>query len=138
MARIGAIVLFAAVAAVAACQPTTGPDDAATPTRSAASQLPPLSGSPQVSLAGNVVHITGTGQATTPDFDLPAGGATVAVSTCGSNQVIPFVTLYDSNQSMLGFIVDASYELTGLKGGKYHLLVSANPDCTWTIDLTPK
>jgi hypothetical protein len=135
--RSGRIAATLALALVGACQPTVGPDsESSSPV--AAIQPSAVSGSPQVSLSGSVVHIAGTGAATTPDFDLPAGDAGVAVSTCTSNQVIPFVTLFDANQAMLGLIVDAKYEVKSLKGGKYHLSVVANPDCAWTVDLTPK
>jgi hypothetical protein len=134
--RSGRVVAALALALVGACQPTVGPDSEST--SPGAVQPPAVGGSPQVSLSGSVVHIVGTGAAITPEFDLPAGDAGVTVSTCTSNQVIPFVTLFDANQTMLGLIVDATYELKGLKGGKYHLSVVANPDCGWTVDLTPK
>jgi hypothetical protein len=34
--------------------------------------------------------------------------------------------------------VDAVYQMRDLEGGAYYLAVAANPDCVWTITLTPK
>ncbi len=60
------------------------------------------------------------------------------VSTCPSNQVIPFVTLFDGSDTKLGLIVDPIYQMRDLAGGQYYLAVAANPDCVWTIAITPK
>ena len=60
------------------------------------------------------------------------------MSTCPSNQVIPFVTLYDGDDNKLGLIVEPVYQMRDLEGGQYYLAVAANPDCVWTITLTPE
>jgi hypothetical protein len=84
-----------------------------------------------------MVQIVGAGNGNTDEFDLAAGSAEMNVSTCPSNQVIPFVTLYDGDDNKLGLIVDAIYQVKNLEGGRYYLAVAANPDCVWTITLTP-
>jgi hypothetical protein len=123
---------------LAACAPTTPPPGANdTPPPSGVSSASPVSGAPVVTTNGSAVQIVGTGQATTPTFQLGNGTTHVTISTCGSNGVIPFVTLYDSTGGMAGFIVDAAYDVKNLKAGKFSLGVVANPDCTWTITLAP-
>jgi hypothetical protein len=97
-----------------------------------------VAGKPTVTLAGNAVQIVGLGTGVTPEFDLPAGSAEIKLTACASNQVPPFVQLFDANATMLGFIADPVYEAKNLAGGKYHLSVQANPDCVWSIELTPK
>jgi hypothetical protein len=91
-----------------------------------------------VTVTGGVVQIVGAGNGNTDEFDLAAGNAEMNVSTCPSNQVIPFVTLYDGDDNKLGLIVDAVYQMRDLEGGTYYLAVAANPDCVWTITLAPK
>lgn len=56
---------------------------------------------------------------------------------CESNQVIPFVTLYDAADNKLGIIVEPVYKIKNLAGGMYHVEVTANPGCLWTIEVTP-
>jgi hypothetical protein len=56
---------------------------------------------------------------------------------CASNQVIPFVTLYDVKGTKLGIIVEPTYTLANLAGGSYYLDVSSNPTCAWTIQIAP-
>ena len=60
----------------------------------------------------------------------------MTVSTCASNQVIPFVTLYDGDDNKLGIIVEPIYaDARTWTGGAYYLDVATNPDCVWTIEL---
>lgn len=132
----GAVLLLVVV--LAGCAPTEPPPGAnATPTPSGVSSANPVVGTPVVTTSSGAVKIVGTGQMNTSDFDLPAGTTHVTISTCASNGVIPFVTLFEKNGAMVGFIVDAAYDVKNLAGGMYHLGVVANPDCTWTIELTP-
>ena len=126
-----------AVVLVVGCEPTTPPPGAGTAPPSAAESGPAV-GTSTVTLSGTTVRIVGAGNGTTAEFDLAAGEAEMNVSTCPSNGVIPFVTLYDAKDNKLGLIVDAVYQVRNLAGGKYYLAVAANPDCVWTITLTPK
>jgi hypothetical protein len=131
--------VFLVMCVLTGCAPTEPPPGAnATPAPSGVSSASPVVGSPIVTTSGGAVQIVGTGQTNTPDFELSAGTTHVTISTCASNGVIPFVTLFDKNGSMVGFIVDAAYDVPNLAGGTYHLGVVANPDCTWTINLTPR
>lgn len=124
---------------LAACAPTTPPPGANdTPLPSGGvSSASPVSGPPVVTTNGTAIQIVGTGQANTPNFDLPAGTTHFTISTCASNGVIPFVTLFEKSGGMTSFIVDAAYDVKNLKAGSYYLGVVANPDCTWTINLAP-
>ena len=61
----------------------------------------------------------------------------MTVTPCASNQVIPFVTLYDGKGNKLAIVVEPTYTLTNLAGGTYYLDVAANPGCTWQIVLSP-
>lgn len=134
--RSAIMVGILAATLIAGCEPTTPPQGAGTPPPSTAPSGPPP-GTSTVTMAGSTVQIIGTGNGNTPGFDLPAGEAQMTVSTCASNGVIPFVTLYDAKDNKLGLIVDANYTLRALVGGAYYLAVAANPDCVWTIALVP-
>jgi hypothetical protein len=136
------VVLFALVA----CEPSAPPGFSATPSAggSAAGSAPatpqgsaPVAGSPTLTVDGTTVQIVGLGNGVSPEFQLPAGKATMTVSVCPSNQVIPFVTLYDANDNKLGIIVEPEYQIQGLIGGMYYVDVASNPDCIWTIEVTP-
>jgi hypothetical protein len=133
-----ALALALAVIAAVACEPTAPPPGAGTAPPSAAGSVGPAPGTSTVTVTGGVVQIVGAGNGNTDEFDLAAGNAEMTVSTCPSNQVIPFVTLYDGDDNKLGLIVDAVYQVKNLEGGKYYLAVAANPDCVWTISLTPE
>ena len=61
----------------------------------------------------------------------------MTVSVCKSNQVIPFVTFFDADGTKLAIIVEPEYEIKNLVGGKYRVEVASNPDCVWTIEVTP-
>jgi hypothetical protein len=130
-------VALTAVLALAGCAPAEGPVDGS---RAPASPVPSglVAGKPTVTTNGPAIQIVGLGTGTTPEFDLPAGAAEIRVTACASNQVPPFVQLFDGNGNGMGFIVDPVYQLKNLAGGKYYLAIQANPDCVWTIDLTPK
>ena len=133
-----ALALALAIPSVVACEPTSPPPGAGTAQPSAAESAGPAPGTSTVSVTDGVFQIIGAGNGNTDPFDLPAGNAVMNVSTCPSNQVIPFVTLYDGDDNKLGLIVDAVYQMRDLEGGKYYLAVAANPDCVWTITLTPE
>jgi hypothetical protein len=132
-----ALALLAAVSLVA-CEPTAPPPGAGTAPPPAAESAGPPPGTSTVTVTDGIVEIVGAGNGNTDEFDLAAGTAEMTVSTCPSNQVIPFVTLYDGDDNKLGLIVDAVYQMRDLAGGPYYLAVAANPDCVWTITLTPK
>jgi hypothetical protein len=134
--RLGLALAALALVSIA-CEPTTPPPGAGT-AAPAASPAGPSPGTSTVTVTDGVVTIVGAGNGNTAEFDLAAGNAEMNVSTCPSNQVIPFVTLYDGDDNKLGLIVDAIYQMQNLAGGKYYLAVAANPDCVWTITLTPK
>jgi hypothetical protein len=134
----GVVSALLAFSLIAGCEPTTPPQGAGTAPPSAGGPSGPATGTSTVTVTGTTVQIVGAGNGTTDEFDLPAGSAEMTVSTCPSNQVIPFVTLYDADDTRLGLIVDAIYQVRNLAGGKYYLAVAANPDCVWTITLTPK
>jgi hypothetical protein len=123
---------------VAGCEPTGPPPGAGTAPPSAGGSAGPASGTSTVTVNGATVQIVGAGNGTTDEFELAAGNAEMTVSTCPSNQVIPFVTLFDGSDTRLGLIVDAVYQMRNLAGGQYYLAVAANPDCVWTIAITPK
>jgi hypothetical protein len=129
---------FLAVLLIAGCEPTGPPPGAGTAPPSAGGSGGPASGTSTVTVSGTTVQIVGAGNGTTDEFALAPGNAEMTVSTCPSNQVIPFVTLYDANDTRLGLIVDAVYQLRNLAGGQYYLAVASNPDCVWTITITPK
>ena len=131
------LLVLLGLALVAACEPTRPPPGAVTgaPALPLPSGLVP--GEPTVTLSGAAVQIVGLGAGTTPEFDLPAGTAEIKVAACTSNQVPPFVQLFDANDNMLGFIADPVYRARNLVGGKYYLAVQANPDCVWMISLAP-
>lgn len=141
----GLLIAFALIALVA-CEPTAPPGFTATPapgssgpatTASAATGPSPVAGKPSVTVSGTTVQIVGLGNGRSPEFDLPAGAASMTVSVCPSNQVIPFVTLYDGNDNKLGIIVEPTYALKALAGGAYYVDVASNPECVWTIAITP-
>lgn len=129
---LGALALLAV-----ACAPTTPPPGAGTAAPAGSASAGPAAGTSTVTVADGVVQIVGAGNGTTDEFELAAGSAEMNVSTCPSNQVIPFVTLYDADDTKLGLIVEATFQVRNLAGGNYYLAVAANPDCVWTITLTP-
>ena len=134
---LGLALALLAAASIAACEPTAPPPGAGTAAPSGAASAGPAAGTSTVTMTGGNVQIVGAGNGNTDEFDLAAGTAEMTVSTCPSNQVIPFVTLYDADDNKLGLIVDAIYQVRNLAGGRYYLAVAANPDCVWTITLTP-
>ena len=130
--------------AIAACEPSAPPGFTGTPVpdgsaaSSPATQRPsPVAGRPTVSLNGTTIEISGLGNGTSAEFELPAGSAQMTVSVCESNQVIPFVTLYDGDANRLGIIVEPVYEMRNLAGGRYSVEVATNPECLWTIVIEP-
>ncbi len=142
-----AVIALVLLIALAACEPSAPPGFTVTPAAPAtgpagsASAAPegsaPVAGSPAVTVDGATIRIVGLGNGVSPDFDLPAGNATMTVSVCKSNQVIPFVTFFDAAGTKLAIIVEPEYEIKNLVGGKYRFEVASNPDCVWTIEVTP-
>src|SRR5688500_1287885 len=96
---------------IAGCEPTGPPPGAGTAPPSGGAPGGPPPGTSTVTVSGTTVQIVGAGNGTTDEFELAPGNAEMTVSTCPSNQVIPFVTLYDSGDNRLGLIVDAVYQL---------------------------
>src|SRR5688572_2343539 len=78
-----------------ACQ---GGPAAVTPTPTPAS-LPSAAPavSPGVSVDGSTVTIVGVGRSESDPFELPAGSATMTITACRANQVMPFITLVDGS-----------------------------------------
>jgi len=129
------------LAVVAGCG-GTAPAPAGTPVASGAAG-PSITGSlapgkATVSANGTTTHVEGLGNATSAKFDLPAGDVAMAVSTCSSNGVIPFVWVYDAGSNMVGIVTEQTYLLPHLKGGAYYLTVAANPDCGWAVEMAAK
>jgi hypothetical protein len=134
-----AIVAIVAALVAGACAPVDdGPivGGSVAPGSAIPSGLVP--GQPTVSLSGTTILVVGLGTGKTPLFDLPAGTAELKLGKCSSNQVPPFVQMYDEKDTGLGFIVEEVNEVKNLAGGKYYLSVQANPDCVWAIEVTPK
>jgi hypothetical protein len=96
-----------------------------------------VAGKPTVTTDGGKVTVAGLGAGKSATFDLPAGSAEMTVTPCSSNQVNPFVTLYDAKGTMVGLIVDPTFKLANLAGGSYYVDVSANPACVWSILIVP-
>jgi hypothetical protein len=143
---LGAVATGVLLFALVACEPSAPPGFSATPSAggSAAGSTAatpqgsaPVAGSPTVTVTGATVQIVGLGNGVSPDFELPAGTATMTVSVCESNGVIPFVTLFDGAGTKLAIIVEPEYEIKNLAGGKYRVDVASNPDCVWAIEVTP-
>ncbi len=138
-------VLVVAALALAACEPTlppgtvptTAPPASGEPSAVASEGPTPIAGSPTVTVDGTVVSIIGLGSGNTPEFELPAGEADLIVGPCRSNQVSPFVTLFDADDNKLGIIVDPTFRLRNLAGGGYYFSIATNPDCVWTIEVRP-
>ena len=143
--RSAAIICILAAIVLAACEPTLPPGAVPTtaapasggPTAAASDGPTPVAGSPTVTVDGGKVSILGLGSGNTPEFELPAGEADMVVGPCRSNQVSPFVTLFDADDNRLGIIVDPTYRLRNLAGGGYYFSIATNPDCIWSIEITP-
>jgi hypothetical protein len=136
-----------ALAVVAACQPSappgfTGSQQPAGSGAPGASLGAPdgaglVPGKPVVTTDGGVVTVVGISGGKSPDFDLPAGSSEMVVTPCASNQVIPFVTLYDAKDNKLSIVVEPTATLANLIGGAYYLDVATNPTCSWKIVISP-
>jgi hypothetical protein len=128
---LAALMLFAVVACQPAPQGADGPP--ATSTRPPAPAL-----SPGVTVAGSTVTIVGVGSSESDTFELPAGTATMTITPCQSNRVMPFITLYDGNNQTVGLIVDPEKVLNNLAGGTYYVSAQTNPGCVWQVSITPE
>jgi hypothetical protein len=142
----GLIAAGVVLAVVAACQPSAPPgftgSQPAGSGAAGASLAPPDSaglvpGKSVVTTDGGVVTVVGISGGRSPDFDLPAGSAEMVVTPCASNQVIPFVTLYDAKDNKLSIVVEPTATLANLTGGAYYLDVATNPTCSWKIVISP-
>ena len=122
----------------AACGSST---PAATPTPTPAPVVtdapPPAAASPGVTIDGTTVTVVGIGRFSSEPFQLPAGSATMTITACASNGVMPFITLADGSGQSAGLIVDPEKVLNNLKGGSYTVSAQANPDCTWKVVIVP-
>jgi hypothetical protein len=128
---LAVLVLLTAVA----CQPapaTVAPTPTPAPTPPPAPAL-----SPGVTVEGSTVTIVGVGSIKSDTFELPAGSATMTITACQSNQVMPFITLFDGNGQNVGLIVDPEKVLNNLAGGDYYVLAQTNPGCVWKVAITP-
>jgi hypothetical protein len=125
-----------ALLALVACQSApAGPGATPTPAGASATAAPALS--PGVTVDGSTVTIVGVGRAESDAFELPAGSATMTITACRSNRVMPFITLTDENGRSAGIIVDPEKVLNNLAGGSYRVSAQANPDCVWQVTITP-
>jgi hypothetical protein len=101
-----------------------------------ASAAPTPAASPGVTLGeGGKVTVVGQGQSVSESFELPAGKATLRITACQSNQVMPFITLLDGT-GLGPLIVDPEKTVT-IAGGAYRVQAQANPDCLWQVEITP-
>ena len=108
-----------------------------TPTPAPASVPPAPALSPGVTLDGSTVTVVGQGRSQSDPFELPAGSATMTITACSSNQVMPFITLVDGTGQSVGLIVDPEKVLNNLAGGTYAVSAQANPDCIWKVVIAP-
>ena len=129
-----------ALTTIVACQsgasvatPTPAPPPAVPP-----SAAPAPASSAGISVEGTTVTIVGQGRSESDPFTLPAGSATMTITACQSNGVMPFITLLDANGQNLGLIVDPEKVLNNLAGGSYRVSAQANPDCVWQVVIAPQ
>jgi hypothetical protein len=122
--------------AAGACTPV--PEDfGQSPSRSpGGAGSPVVAASPGVTLDGAKVTVVGQGASTSESFDLPAGRATLVITACQSNQVMPFISLNDEGGTLVAFIVDPE-KVINLTGGTYRVSAQTNPDCLWQVEITP-
>jgi hypothetical protein len=138
------------LATVVACEPSApaGFSGSAPPAGGGASVAPGSSvappdasglvaGKPTVTTDGGKVTVAGLGAGKSPNFDLPAGSATMVIAPCSGGVVSPFVTLYDGKDNKVGLTVDPTTTLKNLVGGSYYVDVSANPKCVWSVSFSP-
>jgi hypothetical protein len=94
--------------------------------------------SPGVTVGGDgKVTVVGLGGSRSDTFELPAGDATMVITACQSNQVMPFITLFHESGASAGLVVDPEKVLRGLVGGTYYISAQTNPDCVWQVEITP-
>jgi hypothetical protein len=134
------VVGLVATTVLAACAPI--PEDfGRSPTPgggSGGAGSPAPAASPGVTVgADGKVTIVGLGGSRSETFELPAGDATMVITACQSNQVMPFITLLSESGSSAGLVVDPQKVLRNLTGGTYYIQAQTNPDCVWQVDITP-
>jgi hypothetical protein len=135
--RPGLALAAVLLSVVAACQSGT-PAVTPTPTAPPASVPAAAEPSPGVTVDGATVTIVGQGRSESDAFALPAGSATMTITACRSNGVMPFITLLDENGQSVGLIVDPEKVLNNLVGGDYRISAQANPDCLWQVVIAPQ
>ena len=127
-----------ALTTIVACQSGASvatPTPAPTPALASVAPAPALS--PGISVDGTRVTIVGQGRSESDSFTLPSGSATMTITACRSNGVMPFITLLDGNGQSLGLIVDPEKVLNNLAGGQYRVSAQANPSCVWQVVIAP-
>ena len=129
--------LLLAAVLLGACTPIPEDFGQSSGVGSSGATSPTPSASVGVTHEGSTVRIVGLGATTSDKFELPAGNATMAISACTSGTERPFITLYDESGVSKGLIVDPEKQLKNLTGGTYYVLAQANPDCVWTVEITP-
>ncbi len=94
-------------------------------------------GKPVVTTDAGKITVVGLDAGKSPDFELPAGSAQMTVTPCASNQVIPFVTLFDGKDNKLAIV--RRTDLHAREPRRWDLLPrrAANPGCTWQIVISP-
>jgi hypothetical protein len=132
---LGAGVLLAVL--IGACTPVPEDFGRSSATSAAGGGSSGVASSPGVTLEGSTVTIVGIGASKSKLFELPAGKASMTITACLSNQVMPFITLFTEGGQSAGLIVDPQKELNALAGGKYYVQAQTNPDCVWTVTITP-
>jgi hypothetical protein len=129
--------LFGLMASVVFVACTPVPEDfGRSPTPAAGSVAPEASPGVTVGADGKVT-VVGLGASRSDTFELPAGDATMVITACQSNQVMPFITLLHESGASAGLVVDPEKVLRGLAGGTYHISAQTNPDCVWQVEITP-
>jgi hypothetical protein len=122
---------------IGACTPIPA-DFGSSPSRGGASPVVTPGASLGVTVGeGGRVTVVGEGESKSDTFELPAGDATMVITACQSNQVMPFITLLHESGNSAGLIVDPEKVLRNLAGGQYYISAQANPDCVWQVEITP-
>jgi hypothetical protein len=133
----GFVLAVASTVATIACTPI--PEDfgrSAGASGEGGAGSPVVAASPGVTMDGTKVTIVGQGASKSDPFELPAGAATVVITACRSNQVMPFISISDDSGATVALIVDPE-KVVNLAGGTYRVSAQTNPDCLWQVEITP-
>ena len=128
---------FAVAIVLAGCTPIPEDFGRTSPPASGGPGTSAPSGSPGVTVDGTTVRIIGRGESKSEMFELPAGDATMVITACQSNRVMPFITLLHESEASGRLIVDPEKVLRNLAAGMYYISAQANPDCVWQVEITP-